>query len=167
MRALRSIVTTAIMMPTCREEHTVNTLEAATSVVHAKARIRWGRILTGGILSEVGVVVVLLAIIATYSYVIAPGLSNADYERFGELAGYYVAPAAGAVITFLVVLWVARPLTSGFIAHGLLVGLVSVLLTIAFFFMAKPEHRAMYLIAFALRLAAGYAGGRVAQRRGE
>jgi hypothetical protein len=119
------------------------------------------------ILSEVGVIAVLLAITTTYTFLIAPGLSDAEYEQFGELAGYYVAPTAGAIFTFLVVMWMARKLASGFIIHGVLVGVVSVLLTVGFVATARPEHRVMYLIAFALRIVAGYVGGRVAQRRYE
>ena len=82
----------------------------------------------------------------------------------GEVAGYYVAPPASAVATFLMVLWVARKLESQFILHGVLVGLVGVVLTSGFIFTAKPEDRWMYAASFVLRIVGGYVGGLVAQR---
>ena len=46
--------------------------------------------------------------------------------EFAESAGYYIAPPASAVATFLMVLLVARKLKSDFILHGVLVGVVGV-----------------------------------------
>jgi hypothetical protein len=74
-----------------------------------------------------------------------------------------VAPATGAIMTVLSVLWAARRLTSDFILHGILVGVVSVVLTVGFIFGARPDHRMMYIIAFALRIVGGYAGGMLGQ----
>jgi hypothetical protein len=48
-----------------------------------------------------------------------------------------------------------RRLNSGFVANGILTGILSVLLTVGFLVSAKPEHRLMYGIAFVLRIAAG------------
>ena len=90
--------------------------------------------------------------------------ASAVFSVPAELAGYYVAPPASAVTTFLMVLWVARKLESRFILHGILVGLSGVALTGGFIFTAKPEDRLMYVVSFALRIAGGYLGGLVAQR---
>lgn len=127
--------------------------------------IRWTRVLIGAVLSEAGVIAILLAAIAVYSRLFAPGITDAQYQALGARAGYYVAPTAGAVTTFLMVLWVGRGLDSAFVSNGVMVGIVSVILTSGFVFMATPEDRPMYLIAFALRIAAGYLGGRVAAKR--
>jgi hypothetical protein len=124
-----------------------------------KARIVWGRVLLAAVLSEVAVITILMAITMTYSFVIAPGKTDTEYNEFGQLAGYYVAPAAGAVTTFLFVLWVGRKLESNFVLNGVLVGVVNVLLTAGFLATARPEHRLMYVIAFVLRIIAGYFGG--------
>ncbi len=128
-----------------------------------KSRIRWTRVLIAALLSEAAVIVILLAITMSYSLLISPGKSAAEYQEFGALAGYYVAPAAAALATFLSVLWVARKLTSDFIANGTLVGVAAVILTAGFLAGAKPEHRLMYIVSFALRIVAGYLGGLVAQ----
>jgi len=128
-------------------------------------QIRWRRVLLAALLSEVGVIALLLAIVTVYSRLIRPDVSGAEYQELGQRIGYYVAPAAGAVMIFLMVLWVGRRLEAGFVANGVMVGVVSVVLTSGFFLAARPEDRAMYGVAFALRIVAGYLGGLAAQRR--
>jgi hypothetical protein len=123
-------------------------------------RIHWGRIVLAAIMSEAGVVVVLVLAGGVYTL-----FGGAATDSLGAELGYYVAPATGVVTTLLAVLWVARPLGERFIAHGMLVGVGSVLLTAGFIFSAAPEHRLMYVVAFVLRLLAGWAGGALAQRR--
>jgi hypothetical protein len=128
-----------------------------------KSRIRWGRVIAAAVLSELGVITVLMAVTITYTFLISPGHGFADYQRFGERAGYYVAPVAGGITTFLSVLWLARRLTSHFILNGTLVGVAATVLTAGFLFGAKPEDRLMYLVSFAIRIVAGYLGGLAAQ----
>jgi hypothetical protein len=125
--------------------------------------LRWGRIVFAAVLSEAGVIVALLTALVIYSRVIAPGASNVDRQTLGERVGYYVAPAAGFVTTLAAARWAARDLPSGAVTSGLLVGVISVALTLPFALSAKPEHRLMYGIAFALRLLAGCLGGYWAQ----
>jgi len=121
--------------------------------------IRWGRVVVAAVLSEVAVLAALGLIIATYRFLIAPGRSAADYQAFGDLAGYYVAPAAAGVAVFFGAMWATRKLTSGFIANGTLVGVTAVFLTVGFLFVAKPENRLMYGVSFVLRILGGYLGG--------
>jgi hypothetical protein len=142
------------------------TLEGAASLPREKVSgIRWKRVVLAAFLSEICVIMVLISITAVYGFAVAPGRTDEEYQRFSETAGYYVAPAAGALATFLLALWVATKVESRFIANGMLVGVVSVVLTAGFLVGARPEHRLMYLVAFALRIAAGYLGGYVAQTR--
>jgi hypothetical protein len=115
------------------------------------ARIRWGRVIVAAIAAEVGVILTLLVI-------------SAVFHVASERAGYYVAPPASALATFLMVLWVGRRLESGFILHGVLVGVCGVILTAGFLFGAKPEDRLMYAVSFVLRIMAGYLGGLMARR---
>ena len=121
--------------------------------------IHWIRVLVAGGLSEVGVVLALLLGIAIHKKVLAPGRADTSPHTLGERVGYYVAPPAGFVTTGLMALWAVRGLETGIMANALAVGIVSVAITIPFFLGARPEHRLMYGIAFALRLvAAGLAG---------
>jgi hypothetical protein len=128
--------------------------------------IRYGRVLLAAVISEAGVIAVLWAAIGVY-WLVSPGMTDAEFAGLGEQVGYYVAPTAGVLTTLAAVLWAARTLTNSFVAHGVLIGLVSVLLTVPFFLGARPEHRLMYVIAFVLRIAAGYAGGVAARSRFE
>ena len=115
------------------------------------AKICWGRVLLAAVAAEVVVMLLILAV-------------SVLFRMRGEVAGYYVAAPAGALATFLMVLWVARKLESGFILHGVLVGLAGVVLSGGFIFTAKPEDRWMYAASFILRIVAGYLGGLVARR---
>ena len=128
-----------------------------------KSRIRWPRVLSAALFSELGVIALLLAIGAVYSLWISPGRSAAEYQEFSARLGYYVAPAASGVAVFVSVLWLARRLTANFVMNGVLVGVVAVLLTAGFLFTAKPGDRFMYVVSFAVRIVAGYLGGLTAQ----
>jgi hypothetical protein len=123
--------------------------------------IHWIRVLVAGVLSEVGVIVALLASIALYRRFFAGAAQapEAGAPSLGERVGYYVAPAAGFVTTGLAALWAVRGLDTGVIANAVAVGVVSVLITSPFLLSARPEHRLMYCVAFALRLAAAYLAG--------
>ena len=123
--------------------------------------IHWIRVLVAGVLSEVGVIVVLLASIAIYKKLSAGATQEpeAGAPSLGERIGYYVAPAAGFVTTGLAAFWAVRGLEAGIIANAVAVGIVSVLLTVPFLLSARREHRLMYCIAFALRLVAAYLAG--------
>jgi len=127
------------------------------------ATIHWLRVVIAGVLSEVGVIVVLLASIAIYKRFVTAARSEAPTGTLGERVGYYVAPTAGFVTTGLAALWAVRGLETGIIATALAVGVVSVAITSPFLLSAKPEHRLVYGVAFTLRLIAAYLAGVVSQ----
>ncbi len=126
--------------------------------------IRWGRVIVAAVLSEVGVVASLSAVLVAYRFVVAPGRPAASYSAFNATASYYFAPFAAGVAVFLAALWACRKLHSGFLLHGLLVGAFAVVLTSGFLIAAKPEERLMYLVSFGLRILGGLAGAVVAAR---
>jgi hypothetical protein len=143
----------------------MSTIETRASSPSEKSGIRWGRVLVAAILSELAVIAILVVASVVYSFTVHPERSKLAAQDIGELVGYYVAPPAGALATFVLVLWVARKLESNFIINGVAVGVVSILLTSGFLAGARAEDRPMYLVAFALRIAAGYVGGWVTQHR--
>jgi hypothetical protein len=130
----------------------------------SSSRIRWGRVVVAAVLSEVMVVAALIATTTTYRFLIAPGRTAADYDAFGDLAAYYVTPAAAGLAVFFGALWVGRNLTSAFRTNGVLVGVAAVVLTGGLLFTAKPENRLMYGVSYVLRILGGYLGGAIAQR---
>ena len=110
-------------------------------------RIHWARILVGGLLAEVALIIAIVPL----------GL------RLGDNFLRYSAPPGSFVTCFLGALWVARRIESRFILHGTLVGVVAALIYIALT-RAQPEPLA-YIVAHALKLGGGACGGLVVQRR--
>jgi hypothetical protein len=129
------------------------------------SRIRWGRMLAAAVLSEITVIPILLAVIAAYGFLIAPGRHAVEYQQFGQQAGYYVAPPASGLATFMIVFCMSRKLRSDFVRNGLTAGFIEVLLTAGFLFGARPADRPMYLVSFAIRIASGYLAGLAARAR--
>ena len=128
------------------------------------SRIRWGRVIIAALLSELGVIAVLMAITGVY-ILVAHKSTMADIEQFGERAGYYVAPLISGLATFLGAQWATRKLAANFVLNGTLVGIVAVVLTAGMLAGAKPEDRLMYVVSFILRIAGGYLGGLASQTR--
>jgi hypothetical protein len=115
--------------------------------METSSRIHWIRILIGGFLAEVAVFVVVIPVLKMY----------------GQHPLLYVAPVASLVMCFLFAWWVGRRIESRFVLHGVLVGVVATLLYVALT-RAHPEPFA-YLVAHALKMLGGAAGGLVAARR--
>ena len=113
----------------------------------SSARIHWGRILLGGLLAEIALIVAIVPL----------GL------RLGDNFLQYTAPPGSFVACFLAALWVCRRVESRFILQGTLVGVVAALIYVALT-RARPEPVA-YIVAHALKLVGGACGGFVAQQR--
>ena len=110
-------------------------------------RIHWLRALLGGFLAEAAVFVIVIPILLTA----------------GQAPLLYVAPVASLVMCFLFAIWVGRVVQSHFILHGILVGVVATLIYVALT-RAKPEPSA-YILAHALKILGGAAGGFVIARK--
>ena len=113
----------------------------------SSTRIRWARILLGGALAEVALIIAIVPL----------GL------RLGDNFLHYTAPPGSFVMCFLGALWACRRIDSHFVLHGTLVGVVAALIYIALT-RAQPEPFA-YIVAHALKLVGGACGGFVARRR--
>jgi putative membrane protein (TIGR04086 family) len=113
----------------------------------SSARIHWGRILLGGLLAEVALILAIVPL----------GL------RLGDKFLHYTAPPGSFVVCFLGALWVCRRVESHFILHGTLLGVVAALIYVALT-RGQPEPFA-YIVAHALKLVGGACGGFVARRR--
>ena len=111
------------------------------------AGIHWVRAVSGGFLAEVAVFAVVLPI----------------SRSLGEHSMHYTAPLASLVACFLLALWVGRGVSSRFILHGSLVGVVASLLYVGLT-RGQPEPWA-YVLAHGLKILGGAAGGFVVGRR--
>ncbi len=103
--------------------------------------IRWGRILAGGIVAELGVFAIVFPV----------------QHFLGQQAFLVSILVASFVLPFAAALWVCRRAGSQFALQGALVGLVAALfyLVIAW---GQPEPL-LYKIAHGLKLAGGSLGG--------
>jgi len=113
----------------------------------SSAKIHWGRILLGGLLAEVALILAIVPL----------GI------RLGGNFLQYTAPPGSFITCFLAALWVCRRIESHFILHGTLVGVVAALIYVALS-RAQPEPF-VYIMAHALKLAGGACGGFIAQQR--
>lgn len=106
--------------------------------------IRWGWILIGGFVAELAIIVTVipLSLVA------------------GRESLLYGAPIASLVATFIFGLWIARKTPQRQILHGALVGVVATLIYVGMS-LGQPEPVA-YLVAHALKVLGGAAGGFVA-----
>jgi putative membrane protein (TIGR04086 family) len=113
--------------------------------------IHWGRILLGGLLAEVALILAIVPLGVRLGV------------RLGDNFLHYTAPPGSFVMCFLGALWVCQRIESHFILHGTLVGVVAALIYVALT-RAQPEPFA-YIVAHGLKLVGGACGGFVAQRR--
>jgi hypothetical protein len=105
--------------------------------------IQWGRVLLAAFLMELALVAIAIPLT----------LSGAG----GALN--YVIPPASFLATFAITVWLGRRLTSRPILHGVLIGIAGSLMYVALTGGA-PEPWP-YLLAHALKIAGGAAGGLV------
>jgi len=108
-------------------------------------RIRWGRVLAGGFLSELAVFAVFIP--ATVF--------------FGQVPGQYTAVAGSLVMPFLFGLWTARKVEAYFVLHGIMVGAIGVLIYLGLT-RGQPEPL-LYIFGHGLKLLGGTAGGYLAR----
>jgi uncharacterized membrane protein len=111
------------------------------------ARIHWIKILIGGFLAEAAVFAVVIPV----------------FMASGARGVLYAAPVASLVMCFIFGLLVARRVESRPVLHGMLVGVVAALLYVALT-RGRPEPWA-YLVAHALKILGGAAGGAAARRK--
>ena len=90
--------------------------------VTTTGRIRWGRIVVGAVLLEAVLIVAAIPLLGFVANPLAPGAQNAS----GDYTIFFVSVAVACfVVGALAGWWVARPLSSQFMLHGALTGIVA------------------------------------------
>jgi hypothetical protein len=85
------------------------------------SRMRWGRIAIGGVLIEALLVVTAVPLLGFVANPFAPGAQDS-----GDFTVFFVTVTVLCFVAgTLVGLWVARPLSSQFVLHGALAGVVA------------------------------------------
>jgi len=106
--------------------------------------VHWVRILIGGFLAEALLILIVIPI----------------NMKFGQTPLLWIAPVGSLVTCFLFAWWVGRGISSRYVLHGVLVGVVAMLIYLALTRL-QPEPFA-YVIAHGLKLLGGAGGGLVA-----
>jgi hypothetical protein len=94
-----------------------------------------------------------------YRYVLVKGLAESSYAAFGESVGAIVGIVGGTLYTFLFARLLMRRLASDFIAHGIVVALGAVALSVAGSLAGHRGLPAAYLLASLLKFGAGALAG--------
>jgi hypothetical protein len=114
-----------------------------------ETRLRWGRIVGFGLLAEVATAVI---IVSTLKLVGGDDVSSA---RLAAILG----PGFGVLFTYIAALLAAKPVPDRARQHGVMVGVVTSVLTVPGMFAAPLAMLPIYLGAVVLKLAAGWAAG--------
>jgi hypothetical protein len=125
---------------------------------------RWLRAAGYGFLTEFATVLTIILIVQVYTRIVAPGLTNSDYAALGQRVGGIVGIVGGTLYTYFFARLLMRRLTSRFIAHGIVVALTAIAFSIAGSIAGHHGVPAGYILASALKLAAGALAGFVYSR---
>jgi len=121
--------------------------------------MKWKRVLLGGLLAEVLVIVL-----------ISPVVLVVGTDKLGDAAnlppslGYSIV-IASFIAPIVLTQWVAKGLTSQFILHGFLVGFTAFVIYMIPMTLSGESQPVIYWIAHAAKILGGLTGGLVAARR--
>jgi hypothetical protein len=101
---------------------------AQQHIALSAGRIRWGRIVIGAVLLEAVLIVAAIPLLGFVANPLAPGAQSAS----GDYTIFFVSVAVACfVVGTLAGWWVARPLSSQFMLHGALTGIVATAIYLA------------------------------------
>jgi hypothetical protein len=122
-------------------------------------RGRWLRAIAYGLLAEIATILTIVVIVLTHRYLVARGLSEAGYTTFGEHVGATVGPVGGTIFTFVFARRLMPRIPSGFVAHGIVVALAAIALSVGGSIAGHHGLPAGYTVASALKIIAGASAG--------
>ena len=111
--------------------------------------MRWRRIIAGGFLAEVALIVVAI-----------PSLAFGNQNILN-----WVAVIGSAVTSCVAAIWVVRRIDSRFVVHGALTGLTAALIYIALIVASGQTQPLIYWVAHGFKIVGGVAGGMYVARR--
>src|SRR5205814_7764128 len=94
----------------------------------APQKDRWLRAIGYGLLAEIATILTIVAVVMMYRYLIARGLTDAQYVAFAQQAGAILGVIGGTVYVYLFVQLLMRRLTSRFVAHGIVAAVAAIAL---------------------------------------
>jgi hypothetical protein len=130
-----------------------------TQPVSPARKDRWIRATGYGLLAEVATIITIVVVVLAYKYLFGRGLSDADYTAFGNRVGAIVGPVGGTLYVFILARRLMPGISSRFVAHGIVVALAAVALSIVGSIAGHRGVPAAYLLASALKIIAGALAG--------
>jgi hypothetical protein len=127
---------------------------------------RWLRAFAYGLLAEAATIVTIIIVVVGYKTAVAPGLSDEQYASFGERAGGVLGLTVGTIYTFLFARSLMPRLSGRFVEHGLVVAVAAVAFSVTGSIVGHHGVPNAYIIASALKLAAGALAGFLFARSG-
>jgi hypothetical protein len=135
-----------------------------TSPVNPERNDRWLRAIGYGLLAEISTILTIIVVTVLYRYVFARGLPDAQYAAFNDRVGAVVGIVGGTLYTFLFARRLMRRLSNRFIAHGIVVALTAIALSVAGSIAGHHDVPRAYIVASILKLGAGVLAGAVYAR---
>ena len=122
-------------------------------------RDRWLRALIFGLLAEMATIITIILVVLLHQYVFARGLTEAESTAFGQRVGAVVGPFGGTFYVFIFARRLMPRLVSGFVAHGIVVALAAIALSVGGSIAGHQGVPAGYMVASALKIIAGASAG--------
>jgi len=126
---------------------------------------RWLRAVGYGLLAEISTIVTIIAIAMLYRYVFARGLTEPGYAAFNDRVGAIVGIVGGTIYTFLFARRLTRRISARLIAHGIVVAVAAIALSVLGSIAGHHGVPPAYILASALKLGAGALAGFLAAKR--
>ncbi len=118
-----------------------------------------------GFLAEFVTVLTVIAIARSYMHFFTGGPSDPEYAAIGARVGGIVGIVGGTLYTYLIARLMMGLLTSRFVAHGAVLALSAITFSIGGSLIGHHGVPLAYVLASALKLAAGALAGYLAAKR--
>src|SRR5207237_10134700 len=125
----------------------------------APQKDRWLRGIGCGLRAEIATIFTIVAVVLLYRYVFARTQSDADYIAFAERVGAILGVIGGTVYVFLFAHRLMRRLSSRFVAHGIVVAIAAIALSMGGSLAGHPGVPPAYALACARTVAPGTLAG--------
>lgn len=112
-----------------------------------------------GIVAEIATILTIILLVTAYRLVFARGLPDAYYAAFGERTGEIVGIIGGTLYTYLFARLLMRVVARRFVAHGVVLALTAIAFSVGGSIAGHHSVPAAYVLASALKLAAGALAG--------
>ena len=129
----------------------------------ARERIRWIYPIVGGIIAE-ALTIALIALVVAVTGHGGSGTRGEPIDPVAQRIGAVTGATLGSALCFVMGWWAGRRADGRFETHGVLTGASAGFLTALGAIFGPPGQTTYYVVAVLMKLFAGRAGGRMAQR---